>query len=169
MERLLARVTLGSATPRDIASLGASFAVLPVLRGLLGALASGRMRDLHRRMDELADLRERIQTSLGDEPPLKIAEGNVIREGFSADLDELRDIRRNSRGYIAQMEVREREASGIASLKVRFNNVFGFYIEVSKANMARVPSHYDRKQTLVNAERFTTPELKEYESKVLDA
>ena len=169
MERLLARVTLGSATPRDIASLGSSFAVLPVLRSLLGGLGSERMRDLHQRMDELADLRERIQASLGDEPPLKIAEGNVIREGVSADLDELRDIRRNSRGYIAQMEMREREASGIASLKVRFNNVFGFYIEVSKANMARVPSHYDRKQTLVNAERFTTPELKEYESKVLDA
>ena len=169
MERLLARVTLGSATPRDIASLGSSFAVLPVLRSLLGGLGSERMRDLHQRMDELADLRERIQASLGDEPPLKIAEGNVIREGVSADLDELRDIRRNSRGYIAQMEMREREASGIASLKVRFNNVFGFYIEVSKANMARVPSHYDRKQTLVNAERFTTPELKEYESKILDA
>ena len=120
-------------------------------------------------MDELPDIRERIETTLSDEPPAQLADGGTIREGFHPELDELRKLRKDGRGYIARMEARERARTGIQSLKVRFNNVFGFYIEVSKANLAAVPEDYDRKQTLVNAERFTTPELKEYESKVLDA
>ena len=93
----------------------------------------------------------------------------MIREGFDAELDELRDLSRNSKQYIAQIEQRERQRTGIGSLKVKFNNVFGYYIEISKANLHLAPADYERKQTLVNAERFTTPELKEYEAKVLDA
>jgi DNA mismatch repair protein MutS len=169
IERLLARVTLGSANPRDLVGLGSSFKSLPLLQTLMAQLQSSRMVHLHERLDELPGLRDTILLTLADEPPIKLSEGGVIRPGIDAELDELRGIRQNSRAYIAQIETRERERTGIHSLKVRFNNVFGFYIEVSKANLAAVPSDYDRKQTLVNAERFITPELKEYESKVLQA
>jgi len=169
IERLLARTTLGSATPRDLVALGSSLRCLPMLRALLAQLTSPRLAELCERIEELADVRDRILTTLAETPPLQISEGGVVAPGIDPELDELRDIRKNSRGYIAQMETRERERTGIGSLKVRFNNVFGFYIEVSKANSARVPDDYDRKQTLVNAERFITPELKEYEAKVLAA
>ena len=108
-------------------------------------------------------------TSLEDEPPLTLADGGVIRSGVDAGLDELRNLSRNSKQYIAQIEQRERQRTGIGSLKVKFNSVFGYYLEISKANLHLAPAEYERKQTLVNAERFTTPELKEYEVKVLDA
>ena len=169
IERLLAKVTLGSATARDIVGLGTSLSCLPAVRTRIAESQSARMRQVHQQMDELPDIRGRIETTLSDEPPAKLTDGGTIREGFYAELDELRELRKDGRGYIARMEARERERTGIQSLKVRFNNVFGFYIEVSKANSANVPEDYDRKQTLVNAERYTTPELKEYESKVLDA
>jgi DNA mismatch repair protein MutS len=169
IERLLARVSLGSATPRDVASLGQSLRCLPMLRGLARKLQSARMRQLLERMEELADIRERILTTLDENPPLSISDGGVVAKGFDAELDELRELSRNSRGFIARLEAQERERTGIGSLKVRHNNVFGFYIEVSKANAHLVPASYDRKQTLVNAERFITPELKDYESKVVEA
>ncbi len=169
IERLLAKVTLGSASPRDLAGLGASLTSLPMLRALTAQLRSICMKDLYGRMEELADVRDRILGTLSDEPPPHISDGGVIRRGFDPELDELRGIRQDSRGYIARMEERERQRTGIQSLKVRFNNVFGFYIEISKANLSLAPADYDRKQTLVNAERFTTPELKEYEQKVLSA
>jgi DNA mismatch repair protein MutS len=126
-------------------------------------------RELRREIDCLAEIRERILQAIADEPPVSLADGGTIREGFHAELDELRDISRNSRQYIAAIEARERARTGIQSLKVRFNNVFGYYIEISKANLANAPADYERKQTLANAERFTTPELKELESKVLAA
>ncbi len=169
VERLLARVTLGSASPRDLAGLGGSLRCLPMLRGLVGQLSGERMRALLGDLDELADVRDRILDTLAESPPLSIADGGVIAKGVDPDLDELREIRKNSRGYIAQLETRERTRTGIASLKVRHNSVFGFYIEISKANRHLAPDDYERKQTLVNAERFVTPELKEYESKVFDA
>jgi DNA mismatch repair protein MutS len=111
----------------------------------------------------------RVLSAIAEEPPVNLADGGTIRDGYTSELDELRDISRNSRQYIAAIETRERARTGIASLKVRFNNVFGYYIEISKANLASAPSDYERKQTLVNAERFTTPELKELEAKVLSA
>jgi DNA mismatch repair protein MutS len=120
-------------------------------------------------LDDLAELRDCILKAIADEPPVNLADGGVIREGYSAALDELRHLSRNSRQIIAAIEQREKERTGINSLKVRFNNIFGFYIEVSKANLHLIPSDYERKQTLVNAERYTTPELKELEAKVLDA
>lgn len=169
IERLLARVTTGSASPRDVFGLGNALKRLPALRSLTSRFQCGRMRDLLDRMDELADVCERISRTIAETPPLNISDGGVVAAGFDSELDELREIRGNSRGFIARMERREREHTGIDSLKVRFNNVFGFYIEVSKANAAKVPKHYDRKQTLVNAERFTTTELKRWETKVLEA
>ena len=182
LERLLSRVTLETANPRDLLALAMSLAKLPTVRSSLTHLAAvsheprveslslpQRLSTLHEQCDELADLRERILSSLEDEPPLTLADGGVIRSGVDATLDELRDLSRNSKQYIAQIEQRERQRTGIGSLRVKFNSVFGYYLEISKANLHLAPRDYERKQTLVNAERFTTPELKEYEAKVLDA
>ena len=169
LERLLSRVTLEAANPRDLLALAASFAKLPAVRAALAKLNSERLRELHSQCDELADLRERIVSTLGDEPPLTLADGGVIRTGVDVSLDELRDLSYNSKQHIAQIEQRERQRTGIASLKVKFNSVFGYYLEISKANLHLAPADFERKQTLVNAERFTTPELKDYEAKVLDA
>jgi DNA mismatch repair protein MutS len=169
VERLLAKVTLGTAGPRDVLGLGRSLAVLPKLRQHIAGCRAARSQELYSNIDELADVRDRILNGLTDEPPANITDGNTIRDGANAELDELRDISRNSRQYIAQIELRERTRTGIQSLKVRFNNVFGYYIEISKANLQHAPADYERKQTLVNAERFTTPELKELEAKILEA
>jgi DNA mismatch repair protein MutS len=169
LERLLAKVTLGTAGPRELLALGRSLAVIPALKKSIMDVRAARLRDIQSRLDEVADVRDRILTAIADEPPLNLTDGGTIRDGFDAALDELRDITKNSRQYIAQIETRERARTGIQSLKVRFNNVFGYYIEISKANMHLAPPDYERKQTLVNAERFTTPELKELESKILEA
>ena len=169
LERLLSRVTLEAANPRDLLTLAASFAKLPGVRTTLARLEAVRLLALYAQCDELADVRERISNSIEDEPPLTLADGGVIRSGVDAALDELRDLSRNSKQYIAQIEQRERQRTGIGSLKVKFNSVFGYYLEISKANLHLAPADYERKQTLVNAERFTTPELKEYEARVLDA
>jgi DNA mismatch repair protein MutS len=169
LERLLSRVTLETANPRDLLSMAASLSQLPLVRAALAKVNVARLQALHAATDELTDLRLRIEQTLADEPPLTLADGNVIRQGVDAQLDELRDLRHNSRQYIAQIEQRERERTKIGSLKVKFNSVFGYYLEVSKPNLHLVPADYERKQTVVNAERFSTPELKEYESKVLDA
>ena len=169
LERLLSRVTLESANPRDLLALATSFAKLPAIRTALAAFPAERLQALHAQCDELGDLRARILSSLEDEPPLTLNDGGVVRAGVDAALDELRDLSRNSKQYIAQIEQRERQRTGIASLKVKFNSIFGYYLEISKANLHHAPADYERKQTLVNAERFTTPELKEYEAKVLDA
>jgi DNA mismatch repair protein MutS len=169
LERLLSRVTLETANPRDLLALATSLAKLPTVRAALSHFPVERLRTLHAQCDELADLRARVETSLEDEPPLTLADGGVIRTGVDPALDELRDLSRNSKQYIAQIEQRERQRTGIGSLKVKFNSVFGYYLEISKSNLHHAPPDYERKQTLVNAERFTTPELKEYEAKVLDA
>ncbi len=169
LERLLARITLGSANPRDTYLLGVSLRRIPTLQTLAQALPGKRIAALLVTMDSLEDIADRIGGTLAEDPPATLGDGGVIAAGFNEDLDTLREIQRDSRGVIAQLERRERQATGIESLKVRFNSVFGFFIEVSKANLAKVPESYDRKQTLVNAERFTTVELKELEAKVLDA
>jgi len=166
VERLLAKITLGTATPRDVYALGRSLAQLPKIAEIAAQLGSPLLRS---EIDCVSEVRDKILAAIADEPPLNVADGGVIREGYSAELDELRDLSRNSRQYIAAIEARERARTNIQSLKVRFNNVFGYYIEISKANLHLVPADYERKQTLSNAERFTTPELKELESKVLDA
>jgi len=169
LERLLSRVTLEAANPRDLLTLAASFARLPSVRSALARFDTVRLQQLHAECDELSDVRRRIADTIEDEPPLTLTEGGVIRPGVDAALDELRNLSCNSKQYIAEIEQRERQRTGIASLKVKFNNVFGYYLEISKANLQHAPADYERKQTLVNAERFTTPELKEYEAKVLDA
>jgi DNA mismatch repair protein MutS len=169
LERLLSRVTLETANPRDVLALAASLGKIPAVRAALEKLPMARLAALYELVDPLGDLRERIEKTLVPEPPISLSEGGVIQAGVQAELDELRNLSRNSKQYVAQLEHRERERGGIASLKVKFNSIVGYYIEVSKPNLHLVPADYERKQTLVNAERFTTPELKEYEAKILDA
>ncbi|HLB87742.1 MAG TPA: DNA mismatch repair protein MutS [Terriglobales bacterium] len=169
LERLLSRVTLETANPRDMLALAASLAKIPMMRAALGRFTMERLKTLHGSVDELADLRERIDKTIVPEPPISLSDGGVIQSGVDEELDELRNLSRNSKQFLAQIEQRERQRTGITSLKVKFNSIFGYYLEVSKTNLHLVPPDYERKQTLVNAERFTTPELKEYESKILDA
>ncbi|MGH9706697.1 MAG: hypothetical protein ACRD5R_08055, partial [Candidatus Acidiferrales bacterium] len=182
LERLTSRVTLGAATPRDLQALKNSLDTVPVLKGLLSRAGAGgdesrtakgggrgRLEDLREALDELADVRDLIAAGIAEDPPATSGDPGVIRRGFSGELDELRDISKLGKQTIAGMEERERKRTGIASLKIRYNQVFGYYIEISKANLQHAPEDYERKQTLVNAERFTSKELKEYEEKVLSA
>jgi DNA mismatch repair protein MutS len=193
LERLMSRITLGIATPRDLVALRGSLERVPRLRELAAEAAGGglglareaargsasardvageqmgRLSALREQMDELADVRETIARGIADEPPAVLNEAGVIRRGFNAELDDLRDVMKLGRQIIATMEDAERKRTGIASLKIRYNEVFGYYIEISKTNLHLTPPDYERKQTLVNGERFTTPELKEHERKVLSA
>jgi len=170
LERLLSRVTLETASPRDVLALASSLAKIPAIKAAASQLAAAeRLRTLHGLLDDLSNLRERIEKTIVPEPPLTFADGGVIAPALDRDLDELRELSRNSKQVLAQIEQRERGRTGIGSLKVKFNSIFGYYIEVSKSNLHLVPQDYERKQTLVGAERFTTPELKEYEAKILDA
>jgi DNA mismatch repair protein MutS len=201
MERLLGRVALDSAGPREVLALAATLACLPAVREAAGAFKVKKWRELcgmgwssteistgfpgagseistelseagagiSTGFDALENLHTLIATTIVDEPPVTLADGGVIRTGVDAELDELRALGRSGRQAVAAIEERERQRTGIGSLKVRFNSVFGYYLEVTKANSRSVPEDYERKQTLVNAERFTTPELKEYETKILTA
>jgi DNA mismatch repair protein MutS len=169
LERLLARISLDSAGPRDVRALGASLAKLPGLRVALDAMTAPAWRQIATRLDTLEEVTARIAQTIVSEPPLTLADGGAIAAVVDAELDELRSISTSGRQAIAAIEDRERHRTGIGSLKVRYNSVFGYYIEITKANLAMAPADYERKQTLVNAERFTTPELKEYERKILTA
>jgi len=169
LERLLARLSLDSAGPRDVRALAASLAKLPTLRIALDAMQSPLWHALAERLDTLENVTMLIETTLVAEPPLTLVDGGAISAGVDAELDELRTISSTGRQSIAAIEERERQRTGIGSLKVRYNTVFGYYIEITKSNLALAPADYERKQTLVNAERFTTPELKEYERKILTA
>jgi DNA mismatch repair protein MutS len=169
LERLVARAALGTAGPRDLVSLRQSLSAVPRVRLALQAVQAPLLRSLLAELDDLADVRDLIERSLIDEPPVFARDGGFTRDGIDAELDELKSISRSGRQVIAEMEERERARTGIASLKVRFNRVFGYYIEISKANLHAVPADYHRKQTIAGGERFTTPALKEYEEKVLGA
>ena len=185
LERLLSRVTLETANPRDVLALAASLDKLPAVRKALERVenvgvgdspahplpvtSKPRLATLHSSVDELTDLRQRIESMIIPEPPISLSDGGVIQANVDSELDQLRDLSRNSKQFLAQIEQRERQRTGIGSLKVKFNSIFGYYLEISRANSHLAPPDYERKQTLVNAERFTTPELKEYESKILDA
>jgi len=169
LERLLARLSLDSAGPRDVRALAASLRRLPGLKASLDEMSAAGWRRLNDALDPLVDVTGRIEKTLVEEPPLTLADGGAIAAGVDAELDELRTISTTGRQAIAAIEERERQRTGIGSLKVRYNSVFGYYIEITKSNLAMAPADYERKQTLVNAERFTTPELKEYERKILTA
>ena len=169
LERLVARAALGTAGPRDLVSLGQSLIAVPRVKNVLADVQAPLLRSLVAELDDLADVRNDIERTLTDEPPVFARDGGFTRDGIDAELDELKSISRSGRQVIAEMEEGERTRTGISSLKVRFNRVFGYYIEISKSNLHAVPADYQRKQTIAGGERFTTPALKEYETKVLGA
>ena len=172
LERLTSRITLGLASPRELLALRKSLAQLPLLKNFVTPPSpggSGLLRALYEEIDELTDVRERLEKAIAEEPPATVNDPGMIKAGYHAELDELRDLSQHSKQIIASMEERERKRTGINSLKIRFNQVFGYYIEISKANLHLAPADFERKQTLVNAERFTSTELKEYERKILAA
>ena len=169
LERLIARVSLGTAGPRDLVALGQSLGRAPAIKALAGALQAPLAASLLAEIDELDDVRADLAATLADEPPALARDGGVIRDGVDGELDELRAISRDGRTAIAGMEDAERTRTGVGSLKIRYNRVFGYFIEVSKANLGAVPDDYIRKQTIAGGERFITPELKTFEDKVLGA
>jgi DNA mismatch repair protein MutS len=169
IERLVARAALGTAGPRDLVALRHSIAIVPRVRVLLSELQAPLIRSLTAELDDLADLRDELERTLADEPPVLARDGGALRDGIDRELDELRTISRSGKQHIAAMEDAERTRTGISSLKIRYNRVFGYYIEVSKSNLGSVPPDYHRKQTIAGGERFITPALKEYEEKVLGA
>jgi DNA mismatch repair protein MutS len=169
LERLAVKVGAGRATPREMLALAASLSRLPALLEALGGAGSSMLAVHREHLDPLADVREAIERAIDPEAPVSVADGGVIRAGFDGDLDELRGIRDGAVDFIARLQASEREQTGIGTLKVGFNRVFGYYLEVSRSQSERVPAHYHRKQTLANAERYYTAELKEWEEKVLGA
>jgi len=169
VERLLARVTTGRCSPRDLGFLGRTLRALPALKAKLTARRSGLLNELEAGIDLCADLRAKLDAALADECPLLSREGGFIREGFSPELDALRELAHGGKQWIARYQAQETQRTGIASLKVGFNKVFGYYIEITNAHREKIPADYIRKQTIKNAERYITPELKEYEEKVLTA
>ncbi len=169
LERLVARAALGTAGPRDLVGLKHSLAVIPRLRTVLADLQAPLVCSLLAQLDDLIDVRDHIESTLIDEPPALARDGGFVREGVDVELDELRGISRSGKQVIAEMEERERARTGIHSLKIRYNRVFGYYIEISKSNLHAVPADYHRKQTVAGGERYITPALKEYEEKILGA
>ena len=169
LERLVGRLNLGNCTPRDLLALRRSLRQAPLISCELADSRSLLLQVLSENIFELPELTSLIDSAMADDPPVNIPDGGVIKDGFDGELDELRAISRSAKRTIAGFEEAERERTGIPTLKVRFNNVFGYYIEVSKAQLSRVPDDYERRQTLANAERYTTPQLKEWEQKVLGA
>jgi DNA mismatch repair protein MutS len=169
MERLTSRIFLGHANARDLVGLKLSLKNLPDLKILLQAFGSPILKGVASEIESFDDLFHLLESSVVEIPPLSLREGGLIKSNYNKELDDLREIGREGKGWILHLEAGERKRTGISSLKVRYNQVFGYYIEVTKSNLHLVPSNYERKQTLVNAERFVTPELKEFEAKVLGA
>ncbi|MGQ9560356.1 MAG: DNA mismatch repair protein MutS [Candidatus Oleimicrobiaceae bacterium] len=169
LERLMARVNTGRANARDLHALMRTLAVIPEVKSCCAPLEAAMLRDIQQGLQELRPLVDELQRALVDEPPLLVTEGDIIRAGYNAELDELRAVAFSGKDWIARLQTRERERTGIPSLKVNYNKVFGYYIEVTKPHLSKVPADYVRKQTTVGTERFITPELKEYEEKVLGA
>ncbi len=169
LERYLAKITTNRANARDLNALKNSLKIIPQLKKLLAKAEAPELVEIINNLDDLTNLVTEIENALADDAPLAVTEGGMIRRGYHAELDELRDLAFSGKDWIARLQQQEREHTGIPSLKVSYNKVFGYYIEVSNANLSKVPDQYIRKQTLVNAERFITPELKAYEEKVLDA
>ncbi|CUS80751.1 DNA mismatch repair protein MutS [Candidatus Kryptonium thompsonii] len=177
IERLISRIairahlpgTTGRANPRDMISLKESLKKIPKIRSLLAEVKSETLQKIYKLLNPLENIIALIESAIVDDPPATVADGGVIRDGYNPELDELRYISRSSKEFIASLQQKERERTGIPSLKIDYNSVFGYYIEITKAHLDKVPPDYIRKQTLVNAERFITPELKEYEEKIFTA
>jgi len=169
LERLISRICTSRATPREVVAVKSSLKKIPATKELLDQLKISTLKNISEQLNPLENIVEKISTAIIDSPPAAINEGEIIRNGFSPELDELRDISLHGKEWIATLQQTERERTGIPSLKVNFNNVFGYYIDISHTHKNKIPDNYIRKQTLVNSERYITPELKEYEDKILNA
>jgi len=169
LDRLMTKLVYGTANARDLRAIAATAALIPEIKDLTADFVSEELADIHLHLDTLSDIRELIDTAIVDEPPFSLREGGFIRRGYRQDADELYDIVHDGKSYIAKIAEEERERTGIKNLKIAYNRVFGYYIEITKSNLAEVPERYIRKQTLVNAERFITEELKEKETLILGA
>ena len=169
IERLTSRIYLGHANARDLIGLKKSLKNLPGLKAFLSSFEAPLIREASSGVEDFDDLYQLLESSIVDDPPLTVREGGIIQSNYNKELDELRQISKEGKGWILQLEAEEKKKTGISSLKIRYNQVFGYYIEVTKSNLHLVPERYFRKQTLVNGERFITPELKEFETKVLGA
>ncbi|MCZ6677408.1 MAG: DNA mismatch repair protein MutS [Candidatus Poribacteria bacterium] len=169
MERLISRISLGSANARDLLALKDSLRMLPGIKEQLDDCDASLLQTLNEALDPLTELADLSEAAIHPDPPVTVREGRLINDGYNAQLDELREITNNGKNWIAELQQQEREKTGITSLKISYNQVFGYYIEVTKANLHLAPEHYIRRQTLTNAERFITPELKERESQILNA
>ena len=169
MERLLTKISYKSANPRDLIAFKTSISMLPHIKYLLKGFSSELIRKLDEQMDELSDLCELIDKAIMDDPPIVIKEGGIIKEGYLEKIDKLRQAKTEGKNWLAELEAKEREKTGIKNLKVKFNKVFGYYLEVTNSYKDMVPDYYTRKQTLTNAERYITPELKELEDMILGA
>ena len=169
LERLITKICTGRANPREVFSMKNFLAQISVLKNHIEASSSSTLQRLHQALAPLHDVVDLIEKALKPDPPLALSDGGVFKEGFNQELDEIRDIAINGKTWIATLQTKERERTGISSLKIGFNNVFGYYIEITHTHKDKIPTDYIRKQTMVNAERFITPELKEYEEKVLHA
>ena len=169
LERLVGRLNLGTATARDLVGLNQSLAQIPNITATLSDASSLLLQVLSENVFELPELRNLIQTAMSDNPPNNISDGGTIRNGFDAELDELREISTDAKQIVAAFEDAEKKRTGISNLKIKFNNLFGYFIEISKGNVTRVPDDYERRQTLTNAERYTTAQLREWEQKILGA
>ncbi|MCL2198647.1 MAG: DNA mismatch repair protein MutS [Defluviitaleaceae bacterium] len=169
LERVMSRLASRYGTARDLATLRASLQLLPAVERLLTHTKSAANCEIRRTYDSLPDIFEKVERTITEAPPATVREGGMIRQGINSELDSLRDIKQNAQGYIADLEASEKEQTGITSLKIRYNRVFGYYIEVTATNLAKVPDHYIRRQTLANCERFVTEELKKLEETLLNA
>jgi len=169
LERLNSKIAMASANAKDVAALRSSLGKLPQIDDLLGCFTGVYLKDLREQLDLLPELVELLNNAIVDDPPFVLRDGGIIRDGYNEELDELRTISREGKGWIARLEQEERERTDIPTLKVKYNKVFGYFIEITNRNLDRIPEDYQRKQTLTNAERFITPKLKEYEAKVLGA
>jgi DNA mismatch repair protein MutS len=169
LERLIVKIATGRANPREMNQLKAMLAQIPNLKSQISNLASATIKNLNDHLDPLSDIVSTIGQAIADDPPMTLVDGGVIRKGYNAELDEIRLLAFGAKDWVAKHQQSERERTGISSLKIGYNNVFGYYIEITHTHKDKVPVNYIRKQTLTNAERFVTPELKEYEEKILHA
>ncbi|HPN30229.1 MAG TPA: DNA mismatch repair protein MutS [bacterium] len=169
IERIISKISCKTVTPKDLVSLKISIALFPDLKKILERCKTGILKGIFDDFDECADITRLIDSSIDDNPPAVISEGGIIKKGYNKEIDELRKIKFEAKDYLINLETEEKKRTGIQSLKIKYNRVFGYYIEISNANLDKTPDNYIRKQTLVNAERFITPELKEFETKALNA
>ncbi|BFK20183.1 DNA mismatch repair protein MutS [Mediterraneibacter glycyrrhizinilyticus] len=169
LERLITRITYGTANPRDLTAFAGSLSMLPPIRYLLEEMESSLLKDIYAELDPLEDLCTLVQNAIADEPPLAMKEGGIIRDGYNEEVDTLRRAKSEGKDWLAKLEQDEREKTGIKTLRIKYNKVFGYYLEVTNSYKELVPDYYTRKQTLANAERYITPELKELEDTILGA